>query len=236
MSSERLVAIHQPNFFPWLGYFNKVVRADVFVVLDDAQFQKTGGTWCNRVRILVAGKASWVTMPVDRSYHGLVGINNVHSRSDIPWREKLLATIRSNYGRTQFFDDYFPELSALVTNPDDGIATYNLKVITALCGRLSLDVSKFVLASSLGVEASATGRLVELVRRVGGNAYLSGLGAGGYQQDELFQAAGITLRYQQFTHTIYQQKGAPSFVPGLSVIDALMNCGTSETAAMLAGN
>src|ERR1041385_6733376 len=71
LEARKLVAIHQPNFFPWLGYFNKIARADIFIVLDNVQFSKTGGTWSNRVRLLLEGWPMWATLPVERSFHGV---------------------------------------------------------------------------------------------------------------------------------------------------------------------
>jgi hypothetical protein len=142
--AERLVAIHQPNFFPWLGYFNKIARADTFVILDDVQFPKSGGgTWSNRVRMLVGGSEAWVTMPVDRSYHGVAEVRHVTIRNDIPWRRKLLTTIRSNYGRTPFFERMFSSLSPLVANPTDSLLTYNVDAITHICRELDFDVSNW---------------------------------------------------------------------------------------------
>ena len=85
-----LVAIHQPNFLPWLGYFDKLARADVFVLLDDAQFPKKGGTWVNRARLLVSGRPDWVTVPVDRSYHGTRTIIEMQIDDARPWRRKLI--------------------------------------------------------------------------------------------------------------------------------------------------
>jgi hypothetical protein len=84
--TQRLVAIHQPNFFPWLGYFDKLARADVFILLDDAQYPKTGGTWSNRVQLLINEKPAWVTVPVVRSYHGVRQIREMRIDEQRPWR------------------------------------------------------------------------------------------------------------------------------------------------------
>ena len=75
---NRVVAIHQPNFFPWLGYFDKIARSDVFIFLDDVQFPKTGGVWSNRVKILIGGEARWSTAPIDRSFTGTRKICEMH--------------------------------------------------------------------------------------------------------------------------------------------------------------
>jgi hypothetical protein len=230
--SAPLVAIHQPNFFPWLGYFDKLARADVFVLLDDAQFPKKGGTWINRVRMLVNGSATWVTVPVDRSYHGVRAIREMRIEESVPWRQKMLKTLQSAYGRAPAFDDVFPRLTELVENPTDVLAAYNETAIRTLAGELGLGATEIVLASALEIDAEATERLVRIVQEVGGGAYLTGGGAEGYQEDESFREAGIEVSYQDFRHPQYPQ-GQDEFEPGLSIIDALMNCGFDRTAALL---
>lgn len=229
--THKLVAIHQPNFFPWLGYFDKLARADVFVLLDDAQFPKKGGTWINRVRLLVDEEPAWVTAPVDRSYHGVRQIREMRIDEQRPWRRKLLATIQTSYGRAPHKDEVMPLLSELIENPTDRLADYNRTSITALADGLGL-TTEFVLSSSLGTSGRATERLIELVKAVGGSSYLSGGGAGGYQEDERFSEAGIELVEQRFEPATYPQL-ARDPVPGLSVIDALLNCGFEGTRRLL---
>jgi hypothetical protein len=235
MTASKIVTIHQPNFFPWLGYFNKLAAADLFLVLDNVQFSKTGGTWLNRVRLLVGGEPRWATMPVVRSYHGLRRVGEMKIDDATPWRAKLLKTIEGNYRRAPFFAEVFPRLTELVNDPTDDLAAYNLSAISALAAELGLDPAKFVLGSTLDVEGGATDLLVAMVEAVGGTAYLCGGGAGGYQEDEKFTAAGLELVYQNFTHPVYPQINAAEFAPGLSVIDALMNCGFERTRALVGG-
>ncbi|MBK8127283.1 MAG: WbqC family protein [Elusimicrobia bacterium] len=102
------VAIHQPNFFPWLGFFNKWARADVFVLLDHAQFPKTAGNWINHVQILTAGKPLWMTAPVVRAYHGVRRIDEMEINDSTDWREKTRRTWRAQYGRARCFNEAFP--------------------------------------------------------------------------------------------------------------------------------
>ena len=98
MAPHKVVAIHQPNFFPWLGYFDKLARADVFVELNSVQFPKTGGTWTNRVRLMIGGKPQWFTVPVIRSYHGLRTIGEMEINPSEPWRVKFLRTVVRGVG------------------------------------------------------------------------------------------------------------------------------------------
>jgi len=230
-----LVAIHQPNFFPWLGYFDKIRRADVFILLDDVQYQKTGGTWTNRVKVLINGEGRWLTAPVDRGFHGTRAINEMAFSDKEGWRDKVVKTIFTAYRRAPHFDEAMPVLEPLIRNPVDNVAEYNILAIETLATALGLPRGRLVRSSSLPTESAATQRLIDLTKRVGGWSYLCGGGAGGYQEDAAFSGAGLSLTYQDFAPTPYPQHGAGVFVPGLSIIDAAMNLGWSGVAGLLGG-
>ena len=234
MSSRKvIVAIHQPNFFPWLGYFNKIASADLFLVMDNVQVPKKGGTWLNRVRLLVNGRGSWITMPVVRNYHGLRSVGEMQIDNGAPWRAKVLRTIQSNYARAPFFEEAFQLVTGLVNNPTDRLADYNLSAIKALASALRLDTNKLLPGSSLNAQGSSTELLISMVKGAGGTAYLCGGGAAGYQEDEKFAREGVELVYQNFAHPTYPQINTEEFVPGLSIIDALMNCGFEGTRGLI---
>ena len=225
MPRRKLVAIHQPNFFPWLGYFNKLAHADVFVLLDNVQFPKTGGTWANRVRILINGEPAWLTMPIVRSYHGTRLISEMKINNAISWRDKMLKTLQMNYARAPFFDEVLPFISDLANNPTDSLVEFNQAAIRAMAEPIGLDISKYVVASTLNVYGTATDLLISIIKTVSGTAYLCGGGAANYQEDEKFNSAGLELIYQNFQHPLYPQVNANKFTLGLSIIDALMNLG-----------
>lgn len=231
--NARVVAIHQPNFLPWLGYFDKLARCDVFVLLDTVQFPKKSGTWMNRVQMLVAGRTAWVTVPVVRAYHGLRRVDEMQIDESRPWRRKLLATIEQNYRRASHFEETMPLVTELVMQQHPLLADYNDAGVRRLAEVVGLDSSKFVRASRLDVSGVATDLLIDVTRKVGGDTYLAGGGAGDYQEDEKFARADVRLHYQAFVHPDYPQLSERS-QPGLSIIDALMNCGADETARMLA--
>ncbi len=229
----KVVAIHQPNFLPWLGYFDKLARADVFVLLDDAQFPKKQGNATNRVRLLVGGRAAFVTAPVVRSYHGVREIREMRIDETRPWRAKLLKTVETNYRPAPSFDEVKALVTELIKTPTDNLAAYNEAGIRRLASALGLDESRLVRSSTLGVRSSGTDRLIELTQAVGGTAYLSGDGAGGYQEDEKFAEVGLDLTRQNFEHPDYPQPEQHP-VHGLSIVDALMSCGIEGTRALLA--
>jgi hypothetical protein len=228
-----LVAIHQPNFLPWLGYFDKIARADIFVVLDSVQFSKTGGTWSNRVQMLVAGRPAWLTVPVVRSYHGVRTYREMEISADPSWRAKLLRTIQLNYAAAPHFAAVFPVIEGAMATQTRHLAEFNETALAALCAGLELDAGKFVRSSALAVAGAATDLLVAIVQATGGAAYMAGGQAAAYQEDAQFAAAGIELIYQEFQHPSYPQINSPSFVAGLSIVDALMNCGWQGTRRLL---
>ena len=232
-----LVGIHQPNFLPWLGFFDKIRRARHFVLLDDVQFPKGGhGNYVNRTQVLVAAAPAWVTVPVVRAFHGTRSISQIEINDDTPWREKLLRTVEMNYRRAPHFSAVYPQLVTLIQLPTTSLLELNVNAIKAIVSGLNLDVRNLVLSSTIAVQGRATERLIELVRGTGGDAYLAGGGAQGYQEDNRFAAANVALVYQDFQHPTYPQQGASQFVPGLSIVDALMNCGFEGTARLLDGD
>ena len=222
---NKTVAIHQPNFFPWLGYFAKIASSDVFIFFDDVQFPKTGGVWSNRVKLMISGEARWVTAAIDRNYHGTRTILEMNFLSDISWREKSLKSIESNYSRHPFYNETMDTVAPLLLNPDANIAEYNIQAITAIVHRLGLDTDKLKRSSTLSHEGSSNELLCSLTQLVGGDTYICGGGAEGYQDEAVFNKCGVTLSHQSFVHPVYPQRGHKDFVAGLSIIDAVMNLG-----------
>jgi len=231
----RIVAIHQPNFFPWLGYFDKIARCDLFVFLDDVQYTKTGGSWSNRVRLLVARQPRWVGAAIVRNYHGVRAIREMEFRADIPWREKMLKTIDANYAKCIHFEEAMEVLEPLIMNSEPNMAEYNCHAVRRLAEALDIS-TPMVRSSAIGYgDSVGTARLIDIVRATGGQAYLCGGGASGYQEDALFDQAGIALIYQNFRHPEYLQRGSTGFVKGLSVMDAMFNMGLAGTRRLLQG-
>jgi WbqC-like protein family len=231
------VAIHQPNFFPWLGYFDKIVRADAFVLLDHVQFQKTGGTWTNRVKLLVGGQARWITAPVVRIYHGVRRTDEMTFHEAIPWRIKMLKTLAANYRRAKYYDECMTLLEPLILHKDARAAEYNIHAIGTIIAAFGMDRTRLLRSSEMAVSGQGSELLLAITIAAGGTTYLCGGGATGYQDDGLFAERGVALVYQDFRHPKYPQveKDSTNFVAGLSIIDALMNCGITGTRELLHG-
>ena len=232
----KTVAIHQPNFFPWLGYFDKIARSDTFIFLDNVQYPKTGGVWSNRVKMLVAGEARWVTAPIIRTFHGLAQINEIEWADNQPWRVKLIKTLAANYSKAGYYREIMVWLEPLILMPEANLARYNMAVIRAIAEKIGLRCEHCIVASSLSGRGQASELLIDLTHKVNGDVYLSGGGAAGYQEDKAFTAAGLELRCQSFVHPAYEQFGGCEFVPGLSIVDAMMNLGSQGVARLMRRN
>jgi hypothetical protein len=227
-----VVAIHQPNFLPWLGYFDKLRKADVFIFLDDAQLPRRGGSWVNRVKLAVGGEPHWLTAPIIRP-SGTQRIADVQIDDGRRWRDKALRTVRQSYGACPHFDETFPVVEDILRCSTSSLVELNETAIRRLSSVVEGGQgTRLVRSSELGVDAGGTERLIELTKRVGGRIYLSGDGSAGYQEPSHFEDEGVTLRYQRFDHPRYPQR-TPGFTPGLSVVDALMNVGSEGVSQRL---
>ena len=235
-SESRVVAIHQPNFFPWLGFFEKLLRSDSFVILDDVQLQRTGGCWTNRVQLLISGEARWITAPIGRAFNGLRKINEIEFSSGNPWREKMAKSLALNYCRHPFYVETMDVIDQLLNAQESNVASYNLNVIEQIAVTLEINLEKITCSSSLNRSGSSNGLLCELTKAVGGNIYLAGGGSDGYQDQKVFRGHGVELNYQNFVKSVYPQHNRRGFVAGLSVIDAAMNLGWAGVSNLLRRN
>lgn len=233
MTINRTVAIHQPNFFPWLGYFAKIAESDVFVFFDDVQFPKTGGSWSNRVKLLIGDEGRWATAAIDRNYHGTRTIREMHFLAANPWRDKLLKSIESNYRRHPYYDETMNLVAPLLSNLESNIAEYNIHTVTTIAQRLGFKSDKLYRSSDLPHEGSSNELLCSITCSVGASTYLCGGGADSYQDERVFGTRGVRLMYQKFIHPVYPQRGREDFVAGLSVIDAAMNVGWGGVRRLL---
>lgn len=222
------VAIHQPNYAPWLGYFAKMARADVFVFLDDVQYSKN--SYINRVQIDAAGSPRWLTVPV--SYKFGEPINRVRPSSET-WRKTHLDTLKTYYGAAPSFDAVRGWLDGVLTTATAAdIAASNEAVIRAAAEMLGLRCtfrrsSEFDTGLSSGDE-----RLIAILRGLGSDiSYLSGTGGNNYQDPAKFEQAGIRLIYSDFIHPHYDQ--GHDFIAGLSILDGLFRVGWERTAAFI---
>lgn len=217
----RVVAIHQPQYLPYLGFFHKLLHCDVFVALDDVQFQKNGLQ--NRNKIKNAQGWQWLTVPVLHGFGQL--INEVRPNPQIPWQQKHWNALRFNYSRASYFDTYGPALEDLLNQDRNNLCEFNMALMRWVAEALGIE-TPIVYSSDLTVEGDKTDLLIEICQALKADCYLSGPGGKRYMNLAAFEAAGVDVLWQQFTPPVYEQLFPDvGFMPNLSVVDALLNCG-----------
>ena len=224
-----IVAIHQPNYFPWFGYFSKIAQSDVFVFLDDAQFSKN--SYINRTRVLIDGKKKWLTIPARFSFGDKI-CTVEPARSD--WVEIHLQTLENYYRTAPCFTDVHPEITGILKDANaENLAEINIRIVKEISDRLGLTAT-FHRASELDIpKTSSDTRLIEIVHALAPEGvYLSGRGGAIYQSEERFRERGIVLRYNVAVEPPHQQSST-EFVGGLSVLDSIFERGWAATAAAI---
>jgi hypothetical protein len=222
-----VVAIHQPQYLPWLGYFDKLERCNVFCLLDTVQYKKN--EFQNRNRIKTADGWQWLTVPV--TYRFPQRIEEVGVNQTVDWQRKHLQALKTNYSKAPFFDSYYPSFEDFYQESYEKIVDVNVACIELLMELLGLE-RKLVLASSLQVNTEdPTLRLVEICQALGGAAYLSGKDGAKYMDTDMFASHQIDILFQDFKHPQYPQCFG-TFEPNMSVVDLLFNCGPESLATI----
>ena len=221
---SHLVAIHQPNFLPWEGFFDKLVKSNTFIILDDVQYPKSGG-WTNRSKFMINNEPKWITIPVSKNYSGLKKINEITISSSTNWRDQILRRIEENYRNHDHFKENQSFLESNLDSSETNLANLNYTLIQALVSELDLKIGTVVFSSTINHVGSASERLCSLTKQVNGTDYYCGGGSLSYLNKNIFEQEGINIQYQTFKQKPYRQSKATNFIPGLSIIDALMNLG-----------
>ena len=223
----KIIAAHQPNYLPWIGYFHKILKSDLFIILDHVEFSRRG--FINRNRVKGPNGSVWLTVPV--RVHGRIRIMDVPIDNTKDWRRKHSITLQTFYGKAPYFDEVYPALKDIYEREWDKLADLNIEIIMRIVRLLNID-HEFVKSSTLNPQGKKMEMIINLCRKVGAEVYFSGKGAMKYQDPNLFKENGIELIYQEFKHPVYPQRFG-DFIPNLSIVDMLFNIGVERTKKIL---
>ena len=227
------ISIQQPEFFPWLGFFDKVNRVETVVILDNVQFKKR--YFENRNKIRTAQGWAWIRTPVLVKGRREQAINQVRIDDSQPWARKLTSSIRHGYGKAPYWSEYGEDICDLVENRTyTRLVDFNLAVIHFLMDALGLH-KKLLLASDLETASSGSDLILEICRLTGAKAYLSGRDGRNYLREDDFRQAGVDLHYQNFQHPEYDQFQGGEFASAMSAVDLLFNHGPNSLAVLTSG-
>ena len=222
------VAILQPSYLPWLGYFDLMSRVDTFVYLDDVQF--TRRDWRNRNKIRTAEGWAWMTVPVEQKSKFAQLLKDTRIDNSSNWRRKHRESLRQHYSRAAYFDSYFPYFNSIYNK--------DWKYLLDLCYETNdylqkqLGISTTILQSSkLETSTTKMKKIISICKELKATEYLSGDAGRNYLSEVEFQQSGIELQYHDYQHPEYRQR-YPRYIPYLSVVDLLFNHG-EQSAGIL---
>lgn len=219
-----IIGIHQPNFIPWIGYFYKINRCDLFVLLDDVQYTKN--SLINRNKIKTSRGEQWVTMPVLHSGSFGQSINETRMVLFEKNHKKFIRALQMNYSKAPYFDEIMP-LFSYNDFSCDLLSIFNERLIHRVADYLEIHTPIRRSSELMGITGSSTERLISICKSLGADKYLAGFGSKNYQDDELFIQSGIEPVLSSFEYPNYNQLFG-TFLANLSVVDVLMNVGKSS--------
>ncbi len=225
-----IISIHQPQYLPWLGYFDKISKSDVFVLLDNVQFKKN--EWQNRNRIKTARGWQWLTVPVIHKFSQK--IDEVKINNTVRWGKKHLNTLVTNYSKTAFFRQHIAFFEQAFAREWRCLVDLNIHFIRYLADGLGLSEKRLVRASAYDLREDATERLIDICKQLQGDVYLSGRDGAKYLNTALFEKEGIQVVFQDYHHPRYPQLYG-AFEPCLSAVDLLFNCGSESRSVLTKG-
>jgi hypothetical protein len=223
-----VVAVHQPEFLPWLGFCDKAAAADTLVLLDTVQFRKR--YFQNRNRIRTADGCGWLTIPVRHPQR--VPIAALRIDRDSPFLKKNPRTLERAYRCAPYFDRYFPPLRDILAATWDTLIDLNEALIRFIFDALEIGTALVRASKCSAFDGDGpSGLLLDLCVQAGASVYLSGVSGREYLDLRLFERAGLDVRFQEFHHPVYQQLHDP-FMPCMSAVDLLFNHGPASSAIL----
>lgn len=227
---EKIVVIHQPDLLPYLGFFHRLLIADVYVVFDHVQFLRGSKSWHNRDKIKTPKGAKWITVSVQKGKRE-TPINEVILSQNTEWRKNNLNQITENYKQAPFLNEILPYIKELYAFECEKMVDFNLKSIKMLIDLFDINV-EIIFSSALNPKGKSNELIVEILKKIESHKYLSGVGAKAYYDPRPFEEEKIEVLWQDFKHPVYPQLHG-EFMPYLSSIDLLFNCGIEKSRKIL---
>jgi len=220
-----IVSIMQPAYLPWLGYFHRISLADVHIVLDHVQIDKSSKTgFTNRNKIRTRDGWCWLTVPLLTKGKGAdLLIDSLEIANDTSWARKHWAAIRHSYARAPYFAGHAHFFEDIYSREWPCLAELMREVTAYLLNAFSIR-TPILFSSEMKVEGKKDGLILNLCRAVEATVYISGPFGRGYLREPLFEEAGIRVVYHDYDHPAYPQS-YPGFEPYMSAVDLLFNCG-----------
>lgn len=220
-----VISVHQPQYLPWLGYFDKIDKSDGFIFLDCVQYKHR--EFQNRNKIKTPGGCLWLSVPVVYKGHSRERIDQIAIDNGSDWQRKHWGSLKSAYSAARFFKEHSAFFEEVYSREWVRLLDLNIHIIHYIMRYLNIATPLYY-ESRIGTTQEATDRIIELCKKLNADTYLSGSGGKGYLEEEKFARSGIRLEYQHFVHPEYRQQCAKQetdFSPYMSIVDLLFNEG-----------
>ncbi len=221
-----IISIRQPGYLPYLGFFKKIQSSDIFVFLDDVQYERSG--FDNRNKIKTVDGNMWLTVPVRNKFGQKL---NQVIIIDSEWRSNHRLSIRTNYQKAPYFSKYWDTIDEILCSKWEKLLDLNLKLIQFFIKELRLN-TKTILSSELQIELSGSEKLLEICKKLGAKTYMSGENGKQYLDQKIFADSKIKVIYEKFQHPIYRQING-NFISNMAIIDLLFNEGENSKDILL---
>ncbi len=229
-----IVAGHQPNYLPYLGFFHKMAQVDTFIILDNVQFVKGGPFgWMNRNKIRTREGWIWLTVPVLTKGKFAQRIMDVNINSTISWKRKHWRSIWLSYNKAPYFNKYADLFYETYDREWEKLVDLNEALILQIKEAMGIK-TRILRASTLGVEGKATELIINICEKLGADQHLYGVHGRDYVDVNLMREKGIESLFQEFHHPQYHQLYEP-FIPHMSIIDLLFNEGERGLEILMEG-
>ena len=227
-----IVTIHQSQYLPWLPYFEKIARSDIFILLDDVQYEKNGVQ--NRNQIKTPQGPLWLTVPV--SVHLGDPINKVKI-ADPSALEKHLRSIQTNYAHAPYFNKFYPKLEKIYSKKWNYLHDLNFALIRYIMDEMEIK-TKIILSSKLSLISEKSDLVLEICQKIGATTYISGPGGKNYLDLEKFNDSNIRVVFQHYEYPVYHQQFMRriAFTPNLSCLDLILNGGDKNKSILFTGS
>ena len=220
-----ILTIHQPEHLPWLGYFNKMAKAEKYVILDSVQFEKN--YFQNRNKIIGSNGVQWLAIPVQMKGHMSNTISTTKIAGDEIWKKNYLNNIQMSYSKHPLFKDVFPVVEKAINIETNLIADINISIFMAFADKMDMH-PEFVRSSNLNIQGLKSDLILDICKATNASMYIAGPSGRDYLDIQSFKEAGIEVKFNDYNHPKYQQRKAEEFIPYLSSIDLFMNCGFED--------
>jgi len=222
--NDKKIVIHQPYYLSYPGFFHKLALSDVFVIMDDVQYDKR---FTNRNRIITENDWIWITVPINKKHKFSKNLD-VEINNETDWKSHHWKNIFHSYHNLPFFDTYKDFFKKIYEKNWDLLFDLDFEIIKEMIKWLDLKI-EIIRESELDIHSESTQRLIDVCKKLDGQTYISGPGGKNYLEEKLFEKNNLNLTYQNYHHPKYPQKMSKNFIPDLSIIDMFFNIGPDSS-------